>query len=72
MSFVLIVFLVTELPISESKILFHIRRPDILGEQISVFLAYYTQILEYYSILPTPFSFHEIPVWKITQQHNTG
>jgi len=46
MSFVLIDFLVNEIPMPESKIRFHTRRPNILGEKLSVFLAYYTQILE--------------------------
>jgi hypothetical protein len=66
MSFVLIDFLVTEFPMPETKIRFHTIRPDILGEKLSVFLANYTQILEYYPILPSPFSSRDIPIGKIT------
>jgi len=36
----------TESPMPEPKIRFHTRRPDILGEKLSVFFAYYTQIME--------------------------
>jgi len=46
MGFVLIDFLVNELPIPEPKIRFHTRRSDILGEKLSFVLAYYSQILE--------------------------
>ena len=71
MSFVLIDFLVTELPMPKAKIRFHTRRPDILGEKLSVFLANYTQILEQYHILSTPFTFRDIPIWKITLRYIT-
>jgi hypothetical protein len=46
MSFVLIDFLLNELPMPEPKIRFQTRRPDILGEKLGIFLVFYTQILE--------------------------